>query len=153
MNEREIHSKILKYFKIEELVGPRTTQRYGDRALRFFDLRLLETIITARELLKKPITVNNWHNGGQFSQRGLRTNIQQIVKDKSDGNKLYISAHILGKALDFDVQGMTAGQVREWFVANSHLMPYKIRLEDGVTWVHLDVTWEDKNPPVYLFNP
>ena len=153
MKERETQEKFLKYFAIHEVVGSRTAERYGNRALRFFDFRLLETMVKIREALDVPIAVNNWDSNGRFSQRGLRTNIQPLVKGKTDRNKLYISAHILGKALDFDVKGMTAQEVRDWLVANSHILPYKIRLEDGVNWVHLDVVWEDKNPKVYLFNP
>ena len=104
-----------------------------------------------REGLNKPITVNNWHIGGRFEQRGLRDNTQPIVKDKTIKGKLYLSAHVLGKAVDFDVKGMTAQKVRQWIVDNHELFPCKVRLEDGVNWVHLDVISEEKNPKVYLF--
>ena len=154
MRELEIYKGILEFFKIEELVGSRTSQRYGERALRFFDMRLLHTILVVRKELKRAITINTWHKvTGGFSQRGLRENICSIVKGETLANKLYLSGHVTGKALDFDVAGMTAQEVRTWCVENADRLPYKIRLEDGVGWVHLDVTWEEKNPKVYLFNP
>ena len=158
MSEQEILEGIKKYFDIQELVGSRTYQRYGERAWRFFDFRFLETLYIVRtEIIKKPIYANSWNylasHGRSFEQRGLRTNIQPLVKDKTDRNKLYISAHILGKAIDFDVPGMTAEQVRQLIVKNADKLPYKIRLEDGVTWVHLDTIYEEHNPKVHLFLP
>ena len=64
---------------------------------------------------------------------------------------VYVSPHILGKAFDFDVQGMTAGEVRLWLAYNKDKLPYHIRLENYVNWVHMDV--EDTGHPVYIFEP
>ena len=44
-----------------------------------------------------------------------------------------------GTAVDFDVQGMSAEEVRKWIERNKVLLPYPIRLEEGVNWVHLDM--------------
>ncbi len=149
MTRERIIEKVQKYFTIDELVGSRTAARYKERAWRFLDTDLLHAILIVRENLDRSMTVNY----GSSEQRGLRTNIQSIVKDKTERNKLYISAHILGKAVDFDIKGMTAQQVRDWIIDSESLFPFKIRLEDGVTWVHLDVISEDHNPKIYLFNP
>lgn len=159
------HSEIVNYikangyFRIEELVDKTTYTAHKDRAWKFFDPRLLITLVFIREQLGKPMTINNWLWGGQFSQRGLRTNISSIVKKKSDAFRLYLSAHLLGKGVDFDVKGMTASEVRKWLQEVSDELPYKIRLEykfnksgKEITWVHLDVFDEDQNPKVYLFN-
>ena len=149
MKTQQIYNKIKTYFTIEELVGKRTAQKYGERAWRFLDPKALRALLIVREGINSQITVNS----GRRQQRGLRTNIQQIVRQKSLRNRLYISAHIQGKAFDFDVKGMTAQQVRDWIVKSHKLFPFKIRLEDGVSWVHLDTIWEEKNPKVYLFKP
>lgn len=146
MSENEILTGIKTYFKITEFVGTATFKKYGDRSWRFLDFRLLETLLIIRETLNRPIRINH----GTSEQRGLRTNIQPMVKGKLG---LYLSAHILGKAIDFDVKGMEAQEVRDWIVANESIFPYKIRLEDGVSWVHLDVIYESHNPKVYLFKP
>ncbi len=153
-NEKHILKEIKKYFDVREFVGKRTYKKYGQSSWKFIDIRLLETVLIIRKKLGKPMYANNWYKkGGRFSQRGLRTNIQQIVRKKSLKDRLYISAHVLGKALDFDVQGMTAHQVREWIIQNHSIFPYKIRLEGNVTWVHLDIISEEKNSKVYVFNP
>lgn len=148
-SEIEVRKQIKKYFAINELVGGRTYRVHHERAWRFLDYRLLYSLLIVREGIGKPITVNN----GRLQQRGLRTIAQQLVKNKVYQNKLYVSAHLFGKAVDFDVKGMTAKQVRNWIVANKDLFPFKIRLEDNVSWVHMDVIWEKKNSKVYLFKP
>lgn len=151
--DKYILSEVKKYFHIKELIGRSTYKKYGESSWKFLDIRLLETLLILREKLGKKIFINNWHRGGKFSQRGLRTNVQQIFRNKFLKNVLYISAHVLGKAVDFDVEGMTAEQVRDWIKINQHLFPYKIRLEADVTWVHLDIISESENPKVYVFNP
>jgi hypothetical protein len=55
----------------------------------------------------------------------------------------YISAHILGKAGDFTVSGMTAEQARQVIKTNAHILPCPIRIESGVTWLHFDVRPQD----------
>jgi len=153
MTERRILKGIKKYFVIQEFVGRRTYEKYGESAWKFIDFRLLETILILRMHLGKPITANTWHKGGKFKERGLRTNLQYIFRGYFKRWRLYLSAHIFGKALDFDVQGMTVEEVHEWIIDHAHLFPYKIRLETGVNWNHLDVIWEAKNLKIYQFKP
>lgn len=180
MNDSEIIEGIKGYFDIRELVDKETFKAHGQKAWQFIDIRLLHTVLIIRDELDLPITANDWLWGGRFSQRGLRTNICNIVLNKIlEKNKfgawiirkffkLYLSAHCLGKGLDFDVSGMTAEDVRDWILENEYLFPYKIRLEHKkkdddpksstygkmipINWVHLDVYYLDKNPKIYMFN-
>jgi hypothetical protein len=157
MNRTEIITKVKEYFSASEFVDKTVYSKYGDNAFKFIDTDLLHCILIVREELGKPMTINNWKSGGKFSQRGLRTNISNIVKKKSDAYKLYLSAHLFGKAVDFDVKGMDAEEVRMWIKDNAQLFPCKVRLEHNmkgtpINWVHLDTIDEDKNPSVYLFN-
>ena len=107
----------------------------------------------------KQFYINNWFWGGQYSERGLRTNLGAICKGKTMNNRLYLSGHVLGKAFDFKVKGMDSEDVRKWIQAHESKLPCKIRLEHimnstgkPITWVHFDTKWETKNPQVYLFN-
>lgn len=157
MERIELLNRVKKYFKIYELVGKWTYRIHRERAWKFLDDDLLRCILIIREGIGKPMLVNNWYNGGRFSQRGLRTILQQIVKNFFYQGKLYLSAHLLGKAIDFNIQGMTASEIRKWIIDNQHLFPCKIRLEykmkgREITWVHIDTFWEEKNPKVHLFN-
>lgn len=142
---------IKQYFDIEELVCPHVYKKFGEIAWQFFDERLLETMLVIREKLGKPIYVNNWQIGGNLSQRGLRCNVCILVKEKTDLEKVYMSAHLQGTGIDFDVKGMTAQEVREWIKRNQILLPYAVRLEDGVNWVHLDLRNDGTKGKVVLF--
>lgn len=153
----EVLNKLKNYFTIEELVDKETFDRFGDKAWQFFDPRLLESLLIIREGLGKSITVNNWLWGGRFTQRGLRTNLSSLVRIKTDQNRLYLSAHRQGMALDFDVDGINPTEVRQWIVEHSDLFRSKIRLERNfrgkpINWVHLDVFDHQFNPKIYQFD-
>lgn len=137
--------KIKKYFGIKELVCKHIYERHGSAAWTFFDPRLLETILFIRENIGRPIYVNNWSRGGNLSQRGLRCNLCQLVKDKTDLDKLYMSAHGQGMGIDFDIDGMSAKQVRNWIKEHQEELPHPIRVEEDVNWVHIDVRSDGKN--------
>lgn len=154
MNQDRVIRKLKRYFDIEELVDKEVYGRYGERAWRFFDYRLLVVLLWLREEINSPITINNWKFGGSFDERGLRTNRSSIVRKK---NRLYLSAHLRGSAIDFDVEGMTSIEVRSWLKVREDQVPFHIRLErklngKEISWVHLDVDFEPKNSKVYLFD-
>jgi hypothetical protein len=145
---------IKDYFGAKELVDPTVYRKYGDSSIQFICPMLQETLFILRHNLKKPITINNWAFGGRLTQRGLRTNVSAMVLNK---NFLYLSAHMLGKAVDFDVKGMTACEVRQWIVDNADLFPYQIRLERNlkgkpISWIHLDIIQDESKPKIYLFD-
>lgn len=135
-------STIKDYFHIKELVCPHVYDKFREYAWQFFDPRLLETLLVIREKIGTPIVVNNWANGGQHTQRGLRCNIDPIPKEKTMLEKLYMSAHCQGMAVDFNVVGMSVADTHKWIKDNQILLPYPIRLESiesAPTWIHLDL--------------
>jgi len=84
-----------------------------------------------RNYFAVPITINNWHIGGNFTQRGFRN-------DPATGAKL--SQHRFGRACDFDVKGVTAEEVRECIRQHKLDVPLSCmtRCEEGTSWVHID---------------
>lgn len=136
-----------EHFKLEELVCQHVYQKYGEFAWNFFDPRLLILIDAIREKINKRIFVNT---KGKFTQRGLRCIQCEIVQDKIKKGELYVSAHMLGKAADFDIEGLIASEVRLWLVAHQNWWPYPFRLEKEVSWVHLDL-YNNSDQKVYLF--
>ena len=134
-----IMATIKDYFDIRELTCPHVYDKFREYAWNFFDPRLLDTLLVIREKIGKPIYVNNWDMGGNFTQRGFRCNICPLVKEKTALEKLYVTAHNQGMGVDFDVKGMSAEEVRKWIVDNKIFLPHPIRLESDVNWVHLDV--------------
>lgn len=136
MNRNDIIKELGSYFDIVELVCPHTYNKWKDRSWQFLDTAFLHNLlILRRDIIKQPMYCNNWDKQGQFSQRGLRCNICQIVKDKKD---VYLSAHVLGKAGDFDVKSMTAEQARGLILDHQDMLPYPFRLEGKVGWLHFD---------------
>lgn len=126
---RELH----KYFQIRELVCEHTHSEWGERAWQFLDTNYLACLLVIRrDILQQPMTCNH----DEATQRGLRCNLCQIVKDK---DKLYLSSHVLGKAGDFTVKGLTAQEARSRIRNNARLLPCPIRMEGGVSWLHFDV--------------
>lgn len=154
MNKLEIVKEIKKFFKIQEFVDERTFKRWGDNAWNFLDDKLLETIIVLRrDILKVPLVCNDWSWGGKNQQRGLRTNLSPLVKDKSDKGILYLTQHAMGKAVDFVSNKMSADQMRKLIKENANKLPYQCRVEDGAsapTWLHID-TMSDMNQREKLY--
>lgn len=140
------------YFELEELVCKHIFNKFGQTAWQFLDPRLLITIDTLRQKLNKPIFVNSWDSGGEFDERGFRCIQCDLVKKAIKENRLYVSPHMTGQGVDFDVQGMLSEEVRQWIIKYQIILPYAIRLENNVSWVHLDVR-EVEGHKVYLFNP
>lgn len=125
---RELHD----YFQISELVCPHTHSKWGERAWQFLDTDYLHCLlIIRRDILQVPMVCNTKTS----TQRGLRCNMCELVKEKK---KVYLSSHILGKAGDFTIKGMTAQEARSRIRNNAHLLPYPLRMESGVTWLHID---------------
>ena len=69
----------------------------------------------------------------------MRCCICPLVKEKVALEKVYLSSHIFGKAVDFNVKGMSAEEVRKWIADYQVYLPCSIRLETEISWIHLDV--------------
>ena len=161
MTRQETIKKIqeTRYFDIRELVGPEVYDKHGQNSWFVLSTELLETIYFIRHKKGVSMTVNNWHTGGRFQERGHRANTQKIMRDKTANRVLYTSAHPLGMGIDFDFKGETAEETRDWLLSIKDELPHKIRLEHKykstglpITWVHLDVKYFESNPKVYLFD-
>lgn len=126
---RELH----KYFQIRELVCEHAHSKWGERAWQFLDTNYLACLLVIRrDILQLPMTCN--HDGA--NQRGLRCNLCELVFEKAG---VYLSSHVLGKAGDFTVKGLTAQEARSRIRNMAHLLPCPIRMEGGVSWLHFDV--------------
>lgn len=140
----------MKYFNVYEVVDKTTYTKYKDSSIRFLDNRILETLDIIREILGVPMVVNDWYWGGNNQQRGLRTNICQIVKSK--GNELYLSNHCFGRAIDAVSAKMSAEEMRKKIILNAYKLPYPIRLEAGVSWLHFDLNMLPNVPKITMFS-
>jgi len=139
--------KVSEHFDIREFVPPETWSAYGEHSIKFIDSRILVLLEKIRELCGgKSITANNWHYAGKYRYRGYRPADCKVGALKS--------MHRLGKAVDFDVKGMSAEQVRGVIRMNQvELMRLGLtRIEAGVNWVHIDLKETGLNH-IYEFKP
>lgn len=144
--------ELKQYFDIRELVCKHTFNKFGEKSWQFFDTEFLEMLlILRRDVLCAPMTINNWSFGGKFTQRGFRCNICPIVKKKTLLNRIYLSAHCNGAAIDADVKGMKAYQARDLIKKKQAMFPMNIRVEGGVSWLHIDIYDNGKGNKYYSF--
>lgn len=128
-----IIADIKRYFAVSELVCDHTYERWREASWQFLDTAFLHALLVIRrDILKAPMVCNT----KTAHQRGLRCNMCPLVAEKAS---VYISAHILGKACDFTVLGMSAQEARDLIKQNAHLLPGPIRMEADVHWLHIDV--------------
>lgn len=137
MSRNELIKKLKQNFDIRELVCPHCYKRFGGKAWQFLSTQLLSTLYILRyEIFKQPMIINNWYRGGKYDERGLRCNMCNLVKTKKE---IYLSAHILGEAIDFNVSNLTSEEVFNIIKSNADKFEYPIRLEKGtIGWNHID---------------
>lgn len=143
--------KKANHFELHELICPHVLNRDGELGWRYFRPVMIDFIDWLRDKLGRPVYVNNYGWGGQKSQRGLRCNMCSLVKNKKT---LYMSAHVLGCGIDFNVKGMTPDEVRGWIAKNipaffalhpEYTRKCRIeRAEDAPSWVHIDFFEHDE---------
>ena len=86
-----IQQQVSHFFGTKELVCPHVYEKFGESAWQFLDARLLHTLYVIREIVGRPVIVNNWAKGGNYSQRGLRCNVCPLVKEKTSLEKVELS--------------------------------------------------------------
>lgn len=137
LDRASVLERIGVYFDVRELVCSHVHGRFGESSWQFLDTDYLRVLLVLRdELFKSCMTCNTWHVGGSYGERGLRCNCCSLVRGKS---RAYLSAHLLGKGGDFSVSGLSAGACRDVIKANSALFGCNVRVEGGVSWLHVDV--------------
>lgn len=136
-----------KYFKLYELL-PKSLYEDEDTGWELIDERLLRTIDFVRELLGVPLTVNTWKQGGSRGYSCART---PDCKEYSKGSYHSVRADRKVMACDMVSNTLTAAEMRKKIKDSADSLPYPIRLENGVAWLHVDVA-EKTGYKIYVFN-
>lgn len=130
-------TKECRYFELRELLPPEIYYKLGEEQPEevlwpLIDDKLKAVLDCVRgEIIQAPMICNTWHFGGAYTLRGLRP------KDCPTGAKN--SQHKLGRAADLVCYKYTAEQMRKMIYEKRHLLPYPVRIEEGVSWLHIDV--------------
>jgi len=145
----EIEQKFRQYFAPHELVSLLHYTDFDDKddIYSLFDDKLKAVMVYIRETINKPFVVNTWKKQGRFQYRGYRDRTCSIGAPKS--------MHREGKALDFDIVGWNAETSRKRIVELCIKdLPYPIRIEKGVNWVHIDIkSVENSTHKINFFAP
>jgi hypothetical protein len=132
MTRDDIIKALHKYFQVRELVCEHTFSKWGERSWQFLSTDYLHNLLVIRrDILQAPMVCNH----DEANQRGLRCNMCELVQEK---NGAYLSSHVLGRAGDFTIKGFTAQEARSRIRNMAHLLPYPLRMEGGVSWLHID---------------
>lgn len=118
-----------KHFVIQELVDSETYAQRGEKAWELLDDRILRYIDSVRDVFG-PLTINNWHVGGDREWSGLRTVRSPYYSPYSQ--------HSFGRALDAISFSVSAEEMRDWVLENKQLLPMG-GVELGVNWLHVDL--------------
>lgn len=145
-----------KYFKIQEFVPPEIYHQYGEGSIKFINPDIVTLADFTREFFGRPMTINNWHLNGPFSNRGFR------VPDCKTGGRL--SQHKFKDAFDHHQPGVDMREVYRLIMENE-----KIFMEVGLTtmenidftdpignpktgWIHMDNRWTGSDH-IVIVNP
>lgn len=147
MSRAEVLEQLRQYFRISEVACPHVVARDGERSWQYFSTDALRVLLALRtEVLRVPLTCNT----GQHTQRGLRCNLCDLVKSATAAGRLYMTQHN-GNGFDLVSSKMSAEDMRRAIEANADAFPCPVRIEDGVSWLHIDVMDNGKGVPVYRF--
>jgi hypothetical protein len=133
MPDYPIHGS--KYFDVREFVDARTWGIRGVNAAELIDPKTVRICDLIREKTGVPVTVNNWHMGGNYDSSGYRA-----IWDKTGGQ---LSQHRCGRAADIKVKGLIPLRVFQIIQANKADFEAVglTTLEDLTytpTWLHVD---------------
>ncbi len=127
---------VSKNFVIQEFVDKDTFDKEGDKSIDLLDKRVIDIAQFLRDDIGLPITINNWHTGGQYHESGLRDfNTKTGAKN---------SAHKKGQAIDVKAKGYDGQKWYDYVVKNAKKL-YDLglrRIEDksiATTWCHMDI--------------
>lgn len=126
--------KISKNFWLYEFIPPDVYEHMGASSIWLIDMRIVQVCQLLRERFGKPITVNNWMNGGRRYLSGYRPL-------RSNFGARY-SQHKYGRAADIVVEGTEPEAVREDIRKNfARYREAGLSTIEKTTpgWVHLDV--------------
>ncbi len=124
-----------KYFIIQELVPKYIYDYFGDKSIWFIDVRLWSLLDTFRDHFNTPITINNWHVDGKFSESGFRGTGSYVGSSSSQ--------HKFGRAADLKFKDLTDYDLirdeikKNW---NKFKDAGLTTIEaDTPTWLHVDI--------------
>ena len=141
--------KISEHFDLRELVNPQMYNHpaIGNRSADFLNVNTGKTLEDLRADFG-PITVNDWHIGGNYKNSGLRSPNSSVGA--------VFSAHKFGTAFDLKFKDHKAEYVYFHVLNNQEKYPFIRRMENAertVTWLHIEICTQARKGDIAIFNP
>lgn len=139
--------KVSENFYLDEFINDEIYKRFKGKSIWFLDIRVIAIAQLLRTLSGRSVTINNWYNGGQYKDSGLRR--------LSGGIGAKYSQHRYGRAIDVKVEGLTIAEVLDIIVDNEQAFRQAglTTIEDikyTPTWMHLDCRYSDSEDILYV---
>jgi hypothetical protein len=138
--------EVSKNFELREFIPEDMWKRLGESAIWLIDEKIIKVAQKIRDHFQAPIYINTWMyrgKGRRFQWRGFRPSAYTKCA--------YFSQHKLGKAIDFNVEGLTDKEVQEECIQYSNSLGIRGIEEGTPTWTHVDVrNLGDKKGPMVI---
>lgn len=127
--------KVSNNFSIEEYVPKAVFTQFGNRCIWFLDPKLIEVVQMLREQYG-PITINNWHQAGNYEFSGFRPQWSSVGAA--------FSQHRFGRAADLKFNNYTVQEVYADIIDNKRTwlgrgLTTLENVDHTPTWLHVDV--------------
>lgn len=124
--------QVSKNFIIQEFVGPNMYKKWSDKAIWFVDSRIISLAQFIRDYFDMPMTINNWHIGGNL--------LSEVYATLHQSGAQY-SQHRFGRAIDFNLSNLTTDEIQKEILKHQEVFMINglTCIEaDTPTWVHVD---------------
>jgi len=127
--------RISTNFYLDEFICPELYNEWGERSLKFVDIRIVHACQLLRDITGRAVVVNNWLTGGSYRYSGVRP------FDYGLGSEL--SQHKFGRAADVKVGYHHPQEVHRTIMEHEpEFLALGITTLEKVqytpTWTHLD---------------
>jgi len=141
--------KVSEHFDLKELVHPsiHNHKAIGVRSIDFINSMTGPVLEDIRSDFG-PVTINNWHIGGNFKSSGLRPPNGSVGAE--------FSAHRFGTGFDLKFRDHGPEYVYFHILNNQDRYPHILRMENAertVTWLHIEICTNPRNGEIRIFNP
>jgi hypothetical protein len=149
--------RIADHFTLFEVMPRTYCQQFdNDTLLAWISPTILKAADRFRDIVGKPVTVNNWNEGGTLNLCGLRPPNTSIGAPKSAHKVLFDSKRRLtqmGQALDLHVAGLSGEAMRQVIRENwPQFRGLITRVEDKTDgWLHIDCKRTDDPSQLVVF--
>lgn len=134
-------------FILQEFIDKPEYEYFGKMGTKLINPLIPNIAQFIREWFRKPVIINNWHNGGNRIASGLRMPRHKEYKPYSD--------HSRGNAFDFIIEDLDSLEIQEdilRFEDKFMCCGLNIMEKDTNGWTHVGNVWTNMDK-ILLINP